>query len=134
MVILLTLVIQGLTLPWIIRRARVFDGFMEEPEELARQKLRQGLMEHTHRFLKDKHDNDLKNQAHLQKLLNHWEEKAKSSSDDWMNSKTKSIFLEMLESQRSYLDNLNRHDGIDEEVIRWQLYLIDLEEERMKTL
>lgn len=51
-----------------------------------------------------------------------------------MNEKTKIIFLEMLESQRQYLEDLNKDPKIDEEIIREQLYLIDLEEERLKSL
>ncbi len=132
--ILLTLLIQGLTLPYFIKYGRVFDGFTQEPEEIEKQKLRQGLREHTYQFLKNKYDNELSDHAGMQKLLQHWEEKTKASNDDWMNEKTKIIFLEMLESQRKYLVDLNKDPTINEEIIRWQLYLIDLEEERLKTL
>jgi CPA1 family monovalent cation:H+ antiporter len=132
--ILLTLVIQGLTLPWFIRHAGVFDGLMDEPEEVVKQKLRKGLQEHTHQFLKGKHDNEFQDQAGAQKLLKHWEEKMKASNDDRINTKTKALFIEMLESQRQYLSDLNRDDGIDEETIRWELYQIDLEEERIKMI
>jgi CPA1 family monovalent cation:H+ antiporter len=38
----------------------------------------------------------------------------------------------MLESQRQYLDNLNNDPNIDEEIIRHQLFQIDLEEERLR--
>ncbi|XZF14884.1 Na+/H+ antiporter [Chitinophagaceae bacterium MMS25-I14] len=133
-VILLTLSVQGLTLPYFIKRSEVFNTFMEEPEEAARQKLRQGLREHTYLFLKDKRDNELQDHAGMHKLLQHWEEKTKSSDEEWMNEKTRKVFLEMLEHQRKYLSNLNKDPLIDEEVIRWQLYQIDLEEERIKML
>ena len=133
-VILLTLLIQGLSLPYFIKRSGLFNAFMEESEETAKQKLKQGLREHTHQFLKDKHANELHDHAGMQKLLQHWEEKTKASNDEWMNSHTRTIFLDMLESQRQYLTNLNKDPAIDEEIIRWQLYLIDLEEERLKTM
>ncbi len=133
-VILLTLVVQGLTLPVLIRRAKVFEDFMDEPADIARRKLRVGLQQHTHRFLQDKYDHDLHGQDGLQKILEHWEEKVKASNDDGINKKTTPLFLEMLESQRKYLSDLNKDDGIDEEIIRWQLYQIDLEEERLKML
>jgi hypothetical protein len=126
--------IQGLTLPYFITRSKVFDSFLEEPEETSKQKLRSGLHDHTYQFLKNKYDNELQGHAGMQKLLHHWEEKTKASDDEWMNEQTKLVFLEMLESQRKYLVNLNKEPHIDEEVIRWQLYLIDLEEERVKTL
>jgi len=133
-VILLTLVVQGLTLPVLIRRAKVFEDFMDEPADIARHKLRVGLQQHTHQFLQDKYDHDLHGHDGLQKILEHWEEKVKASNDDGINKKTTPLFLEMLESQRKYLSDLNKDDGIDEEIIRWQLYQIDLEEERLKML
>ena len=133
-VILLTLLIQGLSLPYFIRRSGVFDAIMDESEEIAKQKLRQGLHEHTYQFLKNKYDNELRDQAGVQKLLQYWDEKTKASNDDWMNEKTRIIFLDVLESQRKYLAAVNKDLTIDEEIIRWQLYLIDLEEERLMTM
>lgn len=133
-VILLTLLIQGLTLPYFIKRSRVFDALMEESEEIAKQKLRHGLQDHTYQFFQNKSGDEQHDQVLLQKLLKHWEEKTKSSNDDWMNEKSKIVLLEILESQRKYLVDLNKDPQIDEEIIRWQLYLLDLEEERLKTL
>ncbi|WP_336518046.1 Na+/H+ antiporter [Pollutibacter soli] len=130
--ILLTLLIQGLTLPYFIKRTKLFDAFTEEPEAVARQKLREGLMTHTRQFLQGKLNDGLPNSGLIEKLLRHWEEKTKASGDEWLNEKTKPIFFEMLESQRKYLSDLNRDPEINEEVVRWQLYLIDLEEERLK--
>lgn len=134
MVILLTLVIQGLSLPYFIRRSGVFEAILDKPEEEEKQKLRKDLRDHTYQYLRSKYENELRDHAGMQKLMQHWEEKIKASNDDWMNEKTKIIFLDMLESQRSYLDNLNKDPGINEEMIRWQLYLIDLEEERLKSM
>lgn len=133
-VILLTLVVQGLTLPFFIKRSGLFDNSAEEPEEATRKKVKQGLKEHVYKFLKNKYDNELHDHAGMQKLLQHWEEKTKAANDEWMNDKTKSIFKEMLDSQREYLADLNKDPSIDEEVIRRQLYQIDLEEERLRNL
>ncbi|HTN45329.1 MAG TPA: Na+/H+ antiporter [Flavipsychrobacter sp.] len=133
-VILLTLLLQGLTLPYIIRRSGLFDGFAEESEEKMKQKIKVGLKEHIYRFLKNKYDNELHDHAGMEKLLRHWEEKTKAADDGWMNEKTKAIFIELLESQRQYLTELNKDPSIDEEIIRRQLYQIDLEEERLKIL
>lgn len=133
-VILLTLLVQGLTLPYFITRSRLFDPVNEESEELARQKIKRGLREHISRYLKDKHDSGLQDHAGMRKLMKHWEEKAKASDDNWMDEQTKAIFIEMLDSQREYLTELNKDLTIDEEIIRNQLYQIDLEEERLKML
>lgn len=133
-VILLTLVIQGLTLPAFIKNSGVFDFITDEPEHIAKQKLKQGLRAHIYKFLKEKYNNEMQDHVGMQKLLSHWEEKIKASDDDWMNEKTKAIFLEMLNVQRQYLDEYNKDVTVDEDIIRMQLYQIDMEEERLRML
>lgn len=134
-VILLTLLVQGLTLPYLITRSGLFDGVIEEePEELTRQKMKQGLKQHVYEFLKNKYENELNGYVGMEKLLKQWEERSKAADDSWMTGKTKVIFGELLESQRQYLAELNKDPKIDEEIIRQQLYQIDLEEERLKII
>jgi len=134
-VILLTLLVQGLTLPYLIRRTHFFDGiFNEEAEELARKKMKQGLKQHVYQALKHKYENGLQGHAGIEIILKQWEERAKATDDSGMNDKTKAIFVEILESQRSYLSELNKDPAVNEEIIRQQLYQIDLEEERLKII
>ncbi|SDL24345.1 Na+/H+ antiporter [Siphonobacter aquaeclarae] len=133
-VILLTLVVQGLTLPFIIRRSGIHTPAYEESEEQARQQLKQGLREHTFRFLRHKHENGFHDHAGVQKLLRHWEDKNRSSEENWMDDQTRVIFIEMLESQRRYLADANNDPMLSEEIIRRQLYQLDLEEERLKII
>lgn len=134
MVILLTLVIQGLTLPYFIRRTKAFDLFPDEPEDEALKKLRAGLKAHTHAFLKAKFDGELKENAALQRMMKYWEEKMQSSNEAWMTGKMRKVYLEMLDSQRKYLAEINKDISVDEELIRAQLYQIDLDEEKMKMM
>lgn len=132
-VILLTLVVQGLTLPYFIKRIPFFnEALNNEHEELERQKMKQGLKEHVYQFLKNRYDSDPNGQAGMEKLLKHWEERTKAADDSWMNEKTKVIFVELLEIQRAYLTELNKDPKINEEIIRQQLYQLDLEEERLR--
>ncbi len=134
-VILLTLLVQGLTLPYFIKRSRLFDGiFKEQEEEETRQKMKHGLKEHIYLFLKNKYETELSGHAGMEKFIKQWEERAKATDDSWMNEKTKLIFLEVLEIQREYLTELNKDPKVDEEIIRQQLYQIDLEEERLKVI
>lgn len=131
--ILLTLLVQGLTLPYFIRRTGIFNAFENEQSELeTRKKMKQGLKQHVYEFLKDKYENELNGHAGMEKFLKQWEEKSKASDDSWMNEKTRALFIEVLESQREYLTELNKDPKINEEIIRSQLYQIDLEEERLK--
>ncbi|PZR29791.1 MAG: Na+/H+ antiporter [Citrobacter freundii] len=134
-VILLTLLVQGLTLPYIIRRSGLFNMMAEtESEEEMRQKMKRGLKEHVYQFLRKKYDNEPNGHAGMEKLLKHWEERSKATDDSWMNDKTKVIFIEMLEVQRAYLTELNKDPKVNEDIIRQQLYQIDLEEERLKLI
>ncbi|WP_316829666.1 Na+/H+ antiporter [Pedobacter aquatilis] len=135
MVILLTLLIQGLTLPYLIRSTHIFDSILNEDSEVtSRQKMKQGLKQHVYEVLKTRYENELQGHAGIEKILKQWEERSKATDDSWMNDKTKTVFIELLESQRNYLTELNKDPTINEEIIRQQLYQIDLEEERLKII
>lgn len=132
--ILLTLVVQGLTLPGIINRSKSLMGIMDdETESHSHKRVKQGLKLHIYHFLKNKYENELHGHTGLEKFITQWEERIKITDDDsWMNDKTKPLFKELVESQRQYLIELNKDPGIDEEVIRQQIYQLDLEEERLR--
>lgn len=134
-VILLTLLIQGLTLPYFIKRSRIFeDTTNEENETKARMDMKIALRKHVYQFLKEKYEHTENKHVRIQKLVKFWEERAEDESEDWITEDVKVILIEMFESQRQYLDNLNKNPDIDEEIIRQQLFQIDLEEERLKML
>jgi Na+/H+ antiporter len=132
--ILLTLVVQGLTLPYFIKRSRLFDGIFEERDAETELQIKQGLREHTYQFLENKLETELNNHQDLRMILQHWKLKAQNASDDAMNEITRKIHLELLVSQREYLMKLNQDPSISEEIIRMQLYQIDLEEERLRIM
>jgi CPA1 family monovalent cation:H+ antiporter len=133
--ILLTLLLQGLTLPYFIKKSRLFEGiFNEAEEEEARKAMKRGLKQHVYEFLNKRYETEWKGQEVMEKFIHQWEERSKIQDDSWMNDKTKLIFLEMLESQRNYLVALNNDPKINEEIIRQQLYQIDLEEERLRAI
>lgn len=134
-VILLTLLVQGLTLPYVIRKTGFFDGaFAEENEEQTRQQIKKELKQHVYQTLKNKYENELKGHAGLEMFLKHWEERTNATDDSWMNEENKAIFVEMLDVQRDYLSEINKDPKINEEIIRQQLFQIDLEEERLKII
>jgi monovalent cation/hydrogen antiporter len=133
-VILLTLVVQGLTLPYIIKRSRLFDVMNDENEEDSVKRIKQGLRDRVHTFLKHKHATETEDKSSVAIFLQHWEAKTKLAEQDLLNAKAKLIMIEMLEIQRTYLSELNKDVSINEELIRTQLYQIDLEEERLRML
>lgn len=132
-VILLTLVVQGLTLPYIIRRSGLFDIVSaEEAEGSLLLRVRQGLHAHGLGFLRERVDGERAEHAGLRQMIVHWESKAHTGSFDPKNEHTLAVVLEMLESQRQHLVEMNRDPQMNEEIIRQELYLIDLEEERLR--
>lgn len=133
--ILLTLLVQGLTLPYIIRKTRLFDNvFAAEHEEETRKKMKHGLKKHVYTYMKEKHENKLIEYEGMELILKQWEERAKAESDNWITDHTKALFLEILEIQRAFLMELNKDPEINEEIIRQQLYQLDLEEERWRVV
>jgi CPA1 family monovalent cation:H+ antiporter len=134
MVILLTLLLQGLTLPYFIKRSRLFEITNEPPDEEAKAKLKAGLHRHSYQFLKDKYEHECNGHGGVQKMLHQWEEKMNDDKNGLMNDQIRRIYLQMLESQRQYLVQQNKDIHIDEEIIRTQLYKIDLEEEKLRMM
>ena len=133
-VILLTLLLQGLTLPYFIKKSLLFDNmFSEEEERTARHHMHHGMKQHVYQSLKAKYDGQLETSPALQGILQQWEERARAADCSWMNQHTRDVFIEVLEIQRQYLSQLNKDPAFDEELIREQLYQIDLEEERLRT-
>ncbi len=132
MVILLTLLIQGLTLPHFIKRSKLFENSEELPEEEAKLKVRNGLAVHTLRLLKTKHEQGDFKDPHLQKMIEQWEFKISLPENMKLSEANKQNYLELLENQRKYLTELNKDPALNEEIIRWQTYQIDLEEDRIK--
>jgi CPA1 family monovalent cation:H+ antiporter len=132
-VILVTLLAQGLTLPYLIKRLNLFEEFGgAASDEQMKQKMKRELKEFIHQFLKNKYQ-DHQDHNGMQKILQYWEDKSKAADDD-RTGEMKILFLEVLEKQREYLKNFNKDPSINEEIIRNQLYQIDLEEERLNML
>lgn len=132
--ILLTLVVQGLTLPYFIKRSRLFDGIFMEKDEETEHDIKQRLRDHTYQFIKNKLEQEQHEHEGLKTILEHWKIKALRVHDDTISEITTKIQLELLTSQREYLIKLNEDPNVSEEIIRTQLYQIDLEEERLKLM
>lgn len=131
-VILLTLVIQGLTLPFIIRKMKPFRN-LDENTEISRTKIKLGLKTHIYEQLKIKYENcDLKENLAMQRIFKYWEDQSKAQETKWIDEDIKDVLIEIFELQRIYLSELNKDPEIDEDLIRQQIHQIDLEEERIK--
>ena len=132
-VIVLTLLVQGLTLPYILRRTSAFMNFEEDADKVSK-RIRRELYTHSVNVLKNQYAEYIVRKPLLANTLRQWENKMQIADDEIMDAEHRRIYLELLEHQRNFLIDRNKDPDLDEEVIRTQLYLIDLEEEKIKSM
>jgi Na+/H+ antiporter len=131
-VILLTLLLQGLTLPYMIRRAKMPDFNDVLPESEADQLIKRELAEHGLQYLKSRYGEQLLVQPFLQQLAQKWEQHAVFVDDTDAAGVGKTVYLDVLEQQRQWLLAKNRKETkLDEEIIRKYLRFLDIEEEKL---
>ncbi|HAH23608.1 MAG TPA: Na+/H+ antiporter [Prolixibacteraceae bacterium] len=140
-VILVTLVFQGLTLPWVIRKVNPEDKSKAkstpEQEIIIQRKIAHGSLQ----FLDEKYGEERNLNEHLgilyEKLkidlnfFNQEVEEINTEKGDPLKN-FQSIYLQLLEQQRDILNQMNHSTDYDEEVIRKYFSLIDLEEFKIR--
>ncbi|HVI47307.1 MAG TPA: Na+/H+ antiporter [Chitinophaga sp.] len=134
-VILTTLVLQGLTLPYLIERIKLpaFDDYPpeEEAENLISKEISRKALDH----LTTNYSAELQEHMLLQQLAAKWKEKSNEDADPVIPPAGRAAYMDILNQQRLWLLNKNRTDEhFDEDVIRKYLHLIDLEEEKLKAM
>ncbi len=131
-VILLTLLIQGLTLPYLIRKIQIPDLDESMPENDVHHILRKQLAEHALNHLKTHFSEQLGNQPLLQQLAREWEQNVSITADELMADECKLVYLEILNQQRQWLIQKNNDEKtLDEDIVRQHLRYLDLEEEKL---
>ncbi|HLZ15902.1 MAG TPA: Na+/H+ antiporter [Cyclobacteriaceae bacterium] len=140
-VILVTLVLQGLTLPWIIRTVKPtskLDTITDEKQELIIQKK---IAHVSLQYLETRYAEDLEANEHISNLHSRMKiDMAFFSRDleEINNANGNSlvqfqrIYLELLEEQRVMLDRMNHKAEFNEDLIRKYLSLIDIEEFKIR--
>ena len=134
-VILLTLILQGLTLPYFIRRLEMMTP-EQEAEELQQYKhLKYEMAAFALDQLKDQYGKALEEQPLLQKIAEKWEASKMLTEDTEMTADGKIIYLNILHQQRKWLIQKNRREGnLDEGIVRRHLHQLDMEEEKVRHL
>ncbi|MWB94109.1 Na+/H+ antiporter [Flavobacterium sp. GA093] len=128
-VILLTLVIQGLTLPYFIRKIKLTDIYEPLPHEEVHNSVRKELAVFTLNYLKTTYSDQLETNASLQQLIQKWELHCKGIEDATINKDLKLIYHDLLNQQRQWLIAKNKEDrSLDEVIIRRQMHYLDIEE------
>src|SRR6185369_2830824 len=139
-VILVTLVFQGLTLPWIIRKLHP-TGYNELPEHEQEIIIQKKIAKYSLQFIEDNYGNDALQNEHVSNLqarlkidFAFLDREIAEITDTKENSHIsfQRIYLEMLEHQRNLLDQMNHKAEFDEELIRKYLSLIDIEEFKIR--
>jgi CPA1 family monovalent cation:H+ antiporter len=134
-VILLTLIVQGLTLPYIIRRFHMMTMDEEKEEERQFKQVKHDLANFALDQLKSQYGKALEEQPILQKIAHKWEDSKMLTEDSDMTADCKIIYLNILSQQRKWLLKKNkRNDKLDESVIRRHLHHLDMEEEKVRYL
>lgn len=134
-VILTTLLVQGLTLPVIIRRIKMpnFDDY--PPEEEAENFIHRELSQVALKHLQANYTEHLDKHHSLRYLAGKWQAKSNREGDQLMSEESKTIYLDILEQQRQWLLMHNTtEECFDEDLIRKHLHQIDIEEEKLRYL
>jgi len=132
-VILLTLLIQGLTLPYIIKKINLTDVYDPVPRDEVANTIKQELGAYALHYLKTNYSDQVESNASLQHLIRKWEHRNDGIDDDSIGTDLKDIYLDLLDKQRQWLINKNREDKtLDETIIRRQMHYLDIEEEKLR--
>ncbi|MDB5205356.1 MAG: sodium:hydrogen antiporter [Flavisolibacter sp.] len=137
-VILVTLVFQGLTLPWLIRKVKLDDKYAAIPEEEQETIIQKKLAKASLQLLEEKYGKDREQNQHLKQLFSRFQtdidffDRGIKTTDHKTLRSYQDIYLEVLEQQRTLLNKMNTHSEFDEDLIRKYLSLIDLEELKLR--
>ncbi|MBG9377510.1 Na+/H+ antiporter [Panacibacter sp. DH6] len=132
-VILTTLLLQGLTLPYLIKKIKLPDYDDYLPEEQANELLKKELSRHALQYLNTHYAEHLNSHILLKQMAEKWESKLLDGAEIILSEESKAIYLDLLNQQRKWLLNKNdTNDDVDEDIIRRHLYQIDIEEEKLR--
>lgn len=127
--IVLTLVVQGLTLPLLIKKTNISDPGDHLSEEETVQLIKKTIAQSSIDFVNSRCKEAFEQSYLLRHAEKMWEYQLKHQAVS-LSEEGKVLYLEILEHQRNELMKLNKRADIDEEIIRKFYTRIDLEEEK----
>ncbi len=144
-VILITLIFQGLTLPLIIRwvnpKEKDYPVSAEDQDRRLREKLAKSSLDLLTNKYKDEVDKNellqslkLRLESDIKFLDNLNQHEQSEEKEQELIISYKEIFSKIIDEQRQLLRQRNKKAEVDEEVIRKHLAQLDLEEERLRQL
>lgn len=142
-VILVTLVVQGLTLPAIIRWVKMPDPDADLSSPAADTRVRKKMNHAALRMLEETHSGKIKGNRLLETLQTRLRAEtdllvatlaAEANNDEateHLLHDYRQVYLSLLDEQRSMLHSLNKKSEVDESIIRKYLTLLDIEQEKL---
>ncbi len=132
-VILTTLLLQGLTLPYLIKKIDLPGNDDYLPEDESDELIREELAKHSLHHLTTNYSDEIDHHLILKQMAAKWQAKSDENMEADMSPKSKEIYLDLLKQQRQWLLKKNQEDKhMDEDVIRKHLHKIDIEEEKLR--
>jgi monovalent cation/hydrogen antiporter len=128
-VIFLTLVVQGLTLPAIIKAVNLKDPDNYLPDGEQEALLSKKLAERSRRYLEATYEGD--GNAAFDLLKATWKQGLEMNFNAKLRADYRNARLQLIEQQRTWLHEWNHKLEIDETLIRKYLSLLDMEEEQL---
>ena len=134
-VILLTLVVQGLTLPLLLKKFPPEDrDFMKSEKEIDYE-IRTELAQVAINKIRSDYSDQIETFPALKDQLEIWEKKLNSSEIIINYDQYQKIFSDIITTQKEFLIAKNRKELLlDDEIIRKHLRLLDLQEEKLNIL
>jgi CPA1 family monovalent cation:H+ antiporter len=133
-VILVTLVLQGLTLPWLIKKMNTLLPGEELSGTHHYHNLYRRLHAESYTWVQQQFAGVIEQNPALQQAVNKLGSKDDANTGINLNQQCKSVMLQLIEQQRHWLLLWNKDHDVEEEQVRMHLYRLDLEEERLKYL
>jgi len=132
-VILVTLLMQGLTLPYLIRKIKLPHYTDLLPEEETDRHIRQQFAALALEHLRNTYGAAWDSDPVFEYMARKWERLSGSEQDfEWQQSHGK-IHQEIIHQQRRWLLSHNHeHSNVDEDIVRRHLHYLDIEEEKIK--
>jgi monovalent cation/hydrogen antiporter len=140
-VILVTLVLQGLLLPWLIRIVKPTDKYTLIPERKQETIIQKKIAWASLQLLEEKYTKERVQNQYLINLVERLnldmdffnrEKEELINADENILKDFQLIYLELLEQQRKLLTEMNRRAEFNEDLIRKYLSLIDIEEYKIR--
>ena len=133
-VILVTLILQGLTLPALINYLKIP---VETPYHLSEKEasfvLQKGMKDVALSYLAENFKADQDKNLYIKNMIIRWEKEEDEDSIFTLSEEGKAIYFAAMEKQREWLREETKNNPlIDEEVTRHYLLKLDLEEERLR--